>query len=194
MKIFFSALLIFACSISFAQEGSGFGVKAGLNYHSNGDISNDAGDVFADPESNVGYHVGFFAKTSGNFYLRPELVYTAVSTDYDDNTFNMKKIDAPVLLGLKVLGPVNVFAGPAFHYVLDQKYDEVTLGDAKNDFTVGLNFGVGLNLGKVGLDLRYERDFSENEATFLEDNNIISNGDRIDVSNSQVILSLSLML
>ena len=105
----------------------------------------------------------------------------------------MQKLDAPLLVGLKVLGPVSVFAGPSFQYILDSKFDGITINDVKNDFSVGLNFGIGLNLNKTGVDLRYERGFNKNEGTFV--NNIgLANPSRIDTRPDQLILSLSLIL
>ena len=60
------------------------------------------------------------------------------------------------------------------------------------EFSVGLNFGIGVNIDKIGIDLRYERGFSENEATFLTDNGL-STG-MLDTRPEQLILSLSLVL
>ena len=62
-----------------------------------------------------------------------------------------------------------------------------------NDFRVGLNFGIGLNLNRLGVDLRYERGFSDNEATLIS-NNIISPNGRLDTRPEQLILSLSYRL
>ncbi len=104
----------------------------------------------------------------------------------------MQKIDAPLLVGLKVLGPISVFGGPALQYILDTEYNGISINDVENEFSVGLNFGIGLNFNSVGIDLRYERGFSENEATFLNDNNIGTS--RLDTRPDQLILSLSLLL
>ena len=105
-------------------------------------------------------------------YFKPELIYTSTKSDYDSDSFKMQKLDAPMLVGLKVLGPISVFGGPSFQYILDTKFDGIAINDVKNDFTVGLNFGIGLNFNKVGVDLRYERGFSKNEATFLNNNGV----------------------
>ena len=104
----------------------------------------------------------------------------------------MQKLDAPILVGLKILGPVSVFAGPSFQYILDTEFEGVTIEDIKEDFSVGLNFGVGLNFKKVGIDLRYERGFSKNEGTFIGNNGI--NSGRLDTRPDQLILSLAIIL
>ncbi|RZN83198.1 MAG: PorT family protein [Winogradskyella sp.] len=190
-NLFFTALLIAGFSTSlFAQKGSGFGIKAGLNYGGNGDYFESVSNNFQNPDQNIGYHIGVFGKLGNRIYFRPELVYTKVKSDYNAGDFDMQKLDVPLLVGIKVLGPVNVFAGPSLQYILDTDFDNLRVDDIENDFSVGLNFGIGLNLNRLGIDLRYERGFSDNEATFIDNNNIISL-DRLDTRPEQLILSLS---
>ncbi len=175
-----------------AQTETGFGIKGGLNYNANGDYFESATNTYKHPERHVGYHIGVFGKVGQKLFFKPELIYTATKSDYDNDSFEMQKLDAPMLFGLRVFGPVSVFAGPSFQYILDTDFDGVTLGDVKNDFTMGLNFGVSFNLNKIGIDLRYERGFNENEVTFINSNNLMP--DRIDTRPDQIILSLSLLL
>ena len=188
-------LLVFALGsmTAFAQSDSGFGIKAGLNYNANGDYFESTGEAARNPDRNIGYHIGVFGKIGNRMYLRPELIYTKTKSDYDGDKFDISKLDLPVLVGAKIIGPVHVFAGPAFQYILDTEFDGITINDIENDFTVGLNIGAGINLGKLGIDLRYERGFSENEATFI--GNIGTVGpSRIDARPDQLIVSLSLNL
>lgn len=176
-----------------AQNNSSFGFKGGLNYSANGDYFESASTNAETPDRNIGYHIGVFGKIGDKLYLRPELVYTATKSDYDSNAFSIKKIDVPLLVGLKVIGPVSVFAGPSFQYILETDFEGIDIDTIKNDFSVGFNFGVGFNLNKIGIDLRYERGFSENEATFI-DTNITTVNSRIDTRPDQLILSLSIGL
>ncbi len=176
----------------FAQTGPAFGIKAGVNYNANGDYFESAEAAAQDPGRNVGYHLGIFGKLGNRVYLRPELVYTATQSDYDDGDFKMKKLDIPVLLGTKIIGPLHVFAGPAFQVILDTEFDGISIDNVENDFTVGLNIGAGVNLGRFGVDLRYERGFSENEATFINTNITNLEADRVDTRPDQLILSFSL--
>ena len=193
-KTLFLTLLLLTGLSSMAQSGQGFGIKGGLNYAGNGNYFDSARDAYEDPDKNLGYHLGIYGKIGEKIYLRPELVYTSIKSGYDDGDFKMKKLDAPVLLGVNVIGPLNLFAGPAFQYILDTDFDGVTLGDVENNFTVGLNIGAGVNLGKLGLDLRYERGFSENEVNFINTTGGIPTNDRIDTRPDQLILSLSLKI
>ena len=179
-------------SAAFAQTASGIGIKGGLNYNANGKYVESINENAKNPDRNVGYHIGLFGKIGDKLYLRPEIVYTKTKSDYDNDSFEMQKLDAPILVGLKILGPVSVFAGPSFQYILDTEFDGITIGDIEDDFSVGLNFGVGVNFKKVGIDLRYERGFSENEGTFIGNNGI--NSSRLDTRPDQLILSLAIIL
>lgn len=186
-----TAIIAFPTMI-IAQNGSGFGIKGGLNYNANGDYFESATETYKNPERHVGYHVGIFGKIGQKLFFKPELIYTSTKSDYDSDRFEMQKLDAPMLVGVNIIGPLSVFGGPSFQYILDTDFEGVTIGDIKEDFTMGLNFGVSVNLNKIGLDLRYERGFSKNEATFINSNNLMP--DRIDTRPDQLILSLSLLL
>jgi hypothetical protein len=194
MKNLFLILLvaIVVPSTAFAQTTNGIGIKGGLNYNANGKYVESITENAKNPDRNVGYHIGLFGKIGNKLYLKPEIVYTKTKSDYDDDSFEMQKLDAPILVGLKVLGPISVFAGPSFQYILDTEFEGVTIDDIEEDFSVGLNFGVGVNFKKVGIDLRYERGFSENEGTFIGNNGV--NTSRLDTRPDQLILSLSLIL
>ena len=192
--VFYLFLFIVAVpSISIAQSDQGFGIKGGLNYNTNGDYFESISNTYKDPSGSAGFHLGVFGKFGETLYFKPELVYTNTKSDYDQDTFKMQKLDAPLLVGIKIIGPLSVFAGPSFQYILDSEFSGISISDIENDFSTGLNFGVAFNLKKLGVDLRYERGFSKNEATFINDN-IINTQNRIDTRPSQLILSLSLIL
>ncbi len=201
-KTLLMAVLTLMGSAVFAQSGSGFGIKAGLSYNKNGDLIGSVGDagqnIVEGAEGKAGYHVGFWGKLDfPKIYLRPELVYSKTKSSYDldgaSNDYDISKLDLPVLLGYKLIGPLHIFAGPAFQYTLKNDLGDIEVEDVENDFTVGLNAGVGVNLGKVGVDVRYERGFSENEARFVS-NNITNIEGRVDSRPSQIIFALSVKL
>jgi len=189
-KLLFFILIIPIAT--YTQTDSGFGVKAGVNYNANGDYFESITSNAETPDRNIGYHIGVFGKLGEDIYVKPELMYTATKSDYLSDTYNMKKIDLPILVGAKVIGPMSVFAGPAFQYILDSDFEGISVNDIDKDFSVGLNFGIGFNLKKVGIDLRYERGFSENEGSFLNNNNIDTS--TLDTRPDQLILSLSFIL
>ena len=192
MRQLFLIAVILTSTITIAQTNTKFGLKGGLNYNANGDYFEAAEATFQNPDRNVGFHLGVFGKFGDNFYFRPELVYTGTKSKYDDGDFSMKKLDAPLLLGVKLLGPLSAFGGPSFQYILDSDFDNVSVDNIADDFSVGLNFGFAATFNKFGLDLRYERGFSENEAQFLNNNGVDT--DRLDTRPEQLILSLFVFL
>lgn len=196
-NIFFTVSFTVMMALSaFAQNGSGFGLKGGVNYNANGSYFNAISNTSQDPTATVGYHLGLFGKLGlGKIYLRPELVYTSTKSDYNTSgDFSMQKLDAPILVGLNVLGPVHIFAGPSLQYILESDLSNAVISNLENDFSVGLNFGIGLNINQLGIDLRYERGFNNNEATIIANNTNIVSPDRLDTRPEQLILSLSYKL
>ncbi|WP_420573056.1 outer membrane beta-barrel protein [Kordia sp.] len=174
-----------------------FGVKAGLNFNSNGELREvvTAGENIIEDsgDAKIGYHVGAYYEINfSKLYLRPEVVYTKTKSEYGSSAYDMSKIDVPVLVGIDVIGPLSIFAGPAFQYTLDNDLDNATISDVQNDITVGFNFGAAVKFGNIGLDVRYERGFSENEASILDTNNVKIG--TLDSRPSQIIFSLSLRL
>ena len=191
-KLILLVALTTTCSLTFAQNGTSWGVKGGLNYNANGNYFESIEANAQEPDRNIGYHIGFFGRLGGDLYFRPELIYTKTKSDYNNDAFDMQKLDAPLLVGIKVLGPVSLFAGPSLQYILDSEFEGISIDNIDNDFTVGLNFGAALNFNKFSVDLRYERGFSDNEAQFLNNNDIDTS--RLDTRPDQLILSLSVAL
>lgn len=193
MKLKMIAVMAFMAigTMTYAQQGSGFGIKGGVNYAGNGKYFESIGDNAKSPDRNVGYHLGVFAKFGESLYFRPEIVYTQTKSDYGRADLKIQKLDVPLLVGIDVIGPLSVFAGPSMQYIVDSEFDNVTLKDLKDDFTIGFNFGIAASFDKLGIDLRYERGFSKNEATFINDNIGVGTASRIDTRPDQLILSLS---
>ena len=140
---------------------------------------------------NAGYHVGIFAKTKGRIYIRPELVYTHTNSSYKyenkSSELAIDKIDLPVLVGIKVIGPLHVVAGPSFQFIINTDFEDITLEDVENNFTVGGTAGLTAQFGKLGIDFRYERGFTSNEVEFIGIDEIAT----IDTRPSQFIIGAS---
>ena len=198
-KLMLAAILITGFGVN-AQNAS-FGIKGGLNfgatgeYESIGDASGDFMSSFEDGESKTGFHAGLFAKFELlGIFIQPEVMYTELNTEYTAFDYKLSKIDAPVLLGVNILGPLNIKAGPSFQYILDNKVDGsgIDIDDVDKDITIGYQLGAGIELGKLGLDARYEGAFTENTAFGL--NETASESFTVDSRPSQWILSVSYAL
>ena len=202
-RIVISAIALLAM-VQFTNAQSSYGIKAGLSYNSNGKLT----EIISDTQTNLidnkgagksGFNVGFYGKLDlGAIYLRPELVYTKTTSEYELNSqmqdYKLSKLDLPVLVGFKAFGPLNVFAGPAFQYVLDNDLKGLKFENIKNDFSVGLNSGASIEFGKIGFDVRYERGFSSNEANFIDSNIVDTTSYALDSRPEQIIFSLSYRL
>ncbi len=125
-----------------------FGIKGGLSYNSNGELKefkNETESIIDNKGADKsGYNIGFYGKLDlSGFYLRPELVYTKTNSQYALNgrneDYKMSKLDLPVLLGVKIIGPLDVFAGPAFQYILENDLNGLTFENIENNFSLGLN-------------------------------------------------------
>jgi len=200
-KVFVTILtLTLFTTISFSQTID-WGAKAGLNYNFGGDLSevieetgNSIENLITGADNKAGFHVGLWTKINlVGLYIRPELVYTSLNNSYTsilegvDTDFKTQKIDIPILIGTKVIGPLHVFAGPALQYISksDFNQDEFT-NIEKNDFTVGLQLGAGLELGKLGIDVRWEKGFSNDV-----DGEFLNTDIRVDNRPNQIIFGLS---
>lgn len=202
-KVFVTLLTLTLCTtLSYAQKID-WGAKAGLNYNFGGDLSEvpaNIGESFEDvitgADAKAGYHFGLWTKINLlGLYVRPELVYTQLNNTYgpnpennrDDADFKTKKLDIPVLIGANIAGPLHIYAGPSFQYIIDSDFGVNEVENLEtNDFSVGLQIGAGLELGKLGLDVRWEKGFS-NDA----DGRFLNTDFNVDNRPNQIIFGLS---
>ena len=163
------ALLCLLCFTPLFSQLS-FGVKGGVNYDSFGELNRtDLSLENFQSDAKTGFHIGIFGSLDLlTFYLRPELQFSQSVGQFNGNeTIALNKLEAPVLLGYKILGPLSIFAGPSFQYILKEKGTDISLGDLEENFTVGLQLGTRLKLGRFGLGIRFERGFTDNEVVIL---------------------------
>lgn len=181
----------------FSNAQINFGIKAGINYNNNGeDAFKDAtNDIAEGASAKTGYHAGVWFRGKLpilGLYLRPEIIYTEVKSEFEvqarTEDYSFKKLDVPVLVGKKLLGFAHVFAGPSFQYILEDQIDFRNLStDEFNKFTVGLQFGAGVEFDNIGIDVRWERGLTKSEAEF-------ANNAKIDNRVNQLIFGISLKL
>ena len=161
-----------------------YGLKAGINFNSQLNINADIESISNDInifESRNGQHFGVFLKLSiQKFFLRPELNYTYIRNSYDIpyvlvkttnivTDFNQKKIDIPIMFGYNFFKNLNLFAGPRFEFIKNVDFENFNVNDLKNDYRVGLQFGVGIKFSRFEIDLRAERGFEKNEIKFMKE-------------------------
>lgn len=160
-KILIVALIcIFAATQAKAQVFS-VGPKFGI---SQGDVR--VFDGFQGDESKLGYHVGAFARINlPVIYLQPEILYTNTGGSFRDNTFNydvtFNRLDVPLMVGVNLGSLFRLQAGPVATYLVDSKISSNnnqsgTYIPPTEDFTFGYQAGIGVDIGTLMVDLKYE--------------------------------------
>ena len=202
--------IIFACFLltlvtKNSQAQLQFGLKGGVNYNSDS-FESVSNDVLNGAKTKTGIHTGLWVRAKLpiiGFYIRPEVVYTELnnSVNYESpfsapktTDFKFRKIDVPVLIGKKFLGIGNVFAGPSFQYILSSDFELNDLREVSSEsFSLGIQLGAGIELGRLGIDLRWERGLSKTETVFV-DNTIFDSNFNFDKRVSQIIFGISYKL
>ncbi|MGB0837956.1 MAG: porin family protein [Flavobacteriaceae bacterium] len=204
MKKIILGLLISIASINYASAQIDFGIKGGLNYNQTGDITfesveSTAYDIISGAEAKTGYHLGLWSRFKIpilGLYLRPELVYTATKTEYTQvegsGEYDLQKLDIPVLVGVKMLKLITLSVGPSFQYIINSEVSAQEQWEQldSDDFSVGMQFGAGLEFGKLGLDLRYEKGLSQSSSEFIQSSLGVDEMISVDNRSNQWIISL----
>jgi len=162
-------------------------------------ISNTATGAYNESgKNNAGFNFGLSAKVNLplSLFLMPEIYYTTLKSEFTEpisnTTLEVKsnRVDVPLLLGYNVLGDTfGVFAGPVASYNLstDNQFNDFK-ENAKNDFTVGYQFGAQVQLQKFIINGRYEGAFTDDQRDFI--NNNTNQTIRYDSRPSMLILGL----
>lgn len=199
-------------STSSAQEITyAFGLKGGINYTMGGQITGESSgvgywDETAEAQGKIGYHGGaFFQLNLGRFFARPELVYTAIETEYEfpeeNSIHSVQKFDIPFLIGYNIYGPIDVYAGPLYSNILDSNIMADDNGDPINvvvqNSPINFQAGAKLEFRRFGIDFRYERTLSPAEPHGLDFRNSTYGVNRAtfdDPRINQVIVSVTFKL
>ncbi len=187
--ILISGLVILFLNLSAQID---FGIKGGLN------ISNvKASEILTDDyrinpaaSGNLGYHVGGFLRASlAGIFIQPELYFSSLSNEYKVEDLSatgtaeqlvkqkIGRIDVPVLVGVK-LGTFRLGLGPVGSIIVSDKSDLSDITGYEATFksaTFGYQLGAGVDIWKIGIDLRYE-------------GNLTKLGDHLDIGGQTINL------
>lgn len=134
-------------------------------------------------DSKTGTSFGIYTRFGKNIYIQPELLYSTKAGSFDIvrpdgiKTVNVTttSFDVPILLGLKG-GPLRVVAGPVVSFKVGDnqnlrdalnQYRTGSLNDAWAKAYYGYQLGAGLDLGRLGIDVRREGSISDIAAVNL---------------------------
>ena len=151
-----------------------------------------------DTDAVLTYQLGLYTRFMfAGIYVQPEAMFSSSKTEMtfeniingNGNTNNvvgevrLNKLDVPVMIGKRFMKILRINAGPVFSYILSQNIDQSGAKEAWNEInaeyknaTVGLQYGIGVDIAMINIDLRVEKGFqaiSENltigETSFAAD-------------------------
>lgn len=141
-------------------------------------ISNSAVAAYENQGSNnVGFNFGLSLKVDLplGFFAMPEVYYTTFKNEFTDpvsnTTFEVKnnRVDVPVLLGHRLIGnTLGLFIGPVASYNLakEDSFNDF-VENAKNQFTIGYQFGAQIELKSLLINAKYEGALSKDQREFV---------------------------
>lgn len=170
-KIILSALFICSSMMAFSQvlPSFQFGLKGGVN------LSKFSTQSTFSSENRAGYYGGVWARIgAAGIHLQPELYISGKNTTLknsagEENKVDFTSLDIPVLVGTKIGAAgvgIRLNTGPVVSFILnkDQSIGDATSSALKGDFkdqSFAWQFGAGLDISKLGIDLRYEQGLSK---------------------------------
>ena len=202
-------LIIFFSSNLFSQGN--LGVNFGLNDDNFGtieNISNKIDNYNLDIKNSTGFQFGVFTEIDLiTFYIRPELnlIFSKSknATAYEGNSildqsiniaehsYKSTDIQVPIIFGYKILGPLSIFAGPAFKYSLSNSSNKFDLEDIKDKYTLSLLLGSRVKFRSLSLGLRYERGLNNKELLIINANGVNLENSNVDITTNKLSLNLS---
>ncbi|CAM3588286.1 porin family protein [Pontibacter korlensis] len=163
-------MTVLAINVAVQSQTFQAGVKAGVS-SSNvrlSDIQNDPMQ-YAKADNITGYHVGAFTRLQIlGLLLQPEAILSTSGgkvevTDNSSSTsvhvekFRFNRLDVPLLVGLNFLKVARVQAGPVASTLLTAKQEGRSIKDYYDSSDWGYQAGLGVDIGTLTLDVRYER-------------------------------------
>lgn len=168
MKKLILAAIVCVLSVTYSQAqllpSFKLGVKGALGFstlHSEGKLFNS--------DTKTGYQLGVWGRVGiAGFHVQPEAYFASkkvgieqTGTDPDSGEGTFKSLDVPILLGTKIgLGPIGfrIQAGPVFSFAQDGeiKYNNIANFDDYKKNSTGIIGGIGADISKLTVDLRYE--------------------------------------
>jgi len=190
-----------------------FGIKGGLNFNSGWNetylIEALQSQEKPDGDFNIfdkktGHFFGLYSKINfGRFYVQPELLYAKINSEYDltytwnllgeiINEFSENRIQIPVKVGVGLLqGKLNFFGGPAFNFITDvyfiENNESQSITDLYEKSLITLQYGVSVDLGKIGFDFTINRGYGDKEIVFV-DKVLAGNKDQIVRTNGMMTM------
>lgn len=146
-----------------------FGIKGGFN------LSKFSTENTFASDNKAGYYAGLWTRIgAAGIHLQPELYLSGKNTTLksgggQENNVKFTSLDVPILIGTKIGAAgvgLRLNTGPVASFILseDQSFDDAASNIFNGNFkdqAFAWQFGTGLDVGKLSVDLRYEMGLSK---------------------------------
>ncbi len=169
------ACALLSASASYALSPIKMGIKAGITAQTANLSGPNLPDYNLSTNARIGGQVGAFARINLLlFHIQPELIYSMNRYDLEatptanflprsTSVVKQNSLDVPVLFGFKLL-MFRINAGPVFNIMNEgsvKMKDDITHAVNYTKSSVSYALGLGLDLDKVGIDVRYNGQFKK---------------------------------
>jgi hypothetical protein len=173
-SIIITILGVFVSTAIFAQAFE-IGVKGGVSLSQiKGEGSGSSSNFWNNEGSRAtGFTGGIYTKFGNKLFLQPEFLITQKGGSYNNvlgvkQSFKQTYFDIPVLVGFQATENVRLMAGPVATFLVNKDDSFLSnLGLASNQnegfrkALLGFQTGVGFDINKIRLDLRYEGNIND---------------------------------
>jgi len=207
-KLILSSLFLYiTMTVVHAQGGFfSFGPRVGVSQATMNVSSTINNFKYEKGKGSYGFHAGAFARISlFGFYIQPELLFTSTTgqiqvtntngTVDEIQKYNFNRVDVPIMIGYRFVKILRLNAGPVASFNVSTKGKTATglgneIADSYKKATFGFQAGVGVDLWKLVIDLKYEGSLSKLSSGVTVNNQSYPFAPRL----SQVILSVGYKL
>ena len=181
-KLLLTAIITMSYMTIFAQEKLfTVGLRAGVNLSqvAGNNLSLSGGGKNFTFKNNstraYGFVGGIFMRFGKKIFIQPEILLSQKGGKFDvfedgksngrTVDLNLTNIDLPVLVGVKLGNVLRINAGPVASFRLSdsgnlgdsiKEYQGQSANETFKDVILGYQAGVGFDIGKLNIDLRYE--------------------------------------
>lgn len=143
--------------------------------------SNTPTELLSNTDAVLTYQFGLFARLMvAGIYIQPEAMFSSSANEItfrdvlDNNQVanevsgevKINKIDLPILVGKRFFKIFRVNVGPVFSLLLNDEIKQIGAKESWNEITgnynnatLGLQYGVGIDISRITVDLRVENGF-----------------------------------
>lgn len=152
-------------------------------------------------DAEFGFQYGLFVRFKVpviGLYVQPELLFSKTESTITSSAQNVdlsfNRIDVPIMIGGKI-GPLRINAGPSLSFLTSAESDVAgAVLDIKDNYsstTVGFQAGIGVDILKFVIDLKYEGSLGEK---FGDAITVGGNSFATDERASQIVLGIGFKL